>query len=379
MPTKQMKRVVTSAKQKPPFHNPLPYHVYGGEDTQTGVFSASWQPQVLGMAQDSGCTESSIAYRKAYDRFVSRAKGYSASWGENFAERKKSFEMLADRAIRLTVGIYALKRGQPREALEAWGFKSVRRKRNSSRRWVRMGRNGKVHTIKESRVTEVERRSKQTSKDFASQWLEWHFGWSPLISEIIETTKIFSRPHDPVGDRITGTATESKRVLTQSSSDYWANTYRERIETECLYGWRIQATVSVSSYPLFKANQLGIVNPVATAWALVPMSWFTDYFLDLGRWLESYTDFVGMSLTDPQVSYRARAKGTRAYAYQPSNSNEWKTDGWSSSSAFVFKRTLGLPSAPSLKSRRGTGIGSWSRAATAVAVLAGFFSTSTKR
>jgi len=108
----------------------------------------------------------------------------------------------------------------------------------------------------------------------------------------------------------------------------------------------------------FKASQLGFVNPVSVAWQLVPFSFVVDWFVNVGQFIGSYTDFVGVEQSNPcvtryQVADCIVSANNRPYVYE--------------GLSIYVRRTLGIPS-PSLKVRPWNGV-SPVRAATAIALL----------
>ena len=102
----------------------------------------------------------------------------------------------------------------------------------------------------------------------------------------------------------------------------------------------------ISSPNSLKANQLGLVNPASVAWELIPFSFLVDWFLPVGKFLESYTDTVGMQLDNIQRMERREANHIYVSTYSGTNDKD---------QAFSVQRTLhtSLP-IPGLMDRRGT-------------------------
>ncbi len=133
------------------------------------------------------------------------------------------------------------------------------------------------------------------SKGAANLWLEYHFGWSPLVQDIYNAVKVLSA--EPPSNRVRATG----RWLEPIDQTQGSNPVYRRIGTyECktLCG----AEVYVSNPNMALANQLGFINPATVAWELVPFSFLVDWFLPVGRFLESFSDLLGYSVHYPFTS-----------------------------------------------------------------------------
>lgn len=98
----------------------------------------------------------------------------------------------------------------------------------------------------------------------------------------------------------------------------------------------MQTRVRVTNPNLLLFNQLGLVNPAYVLWDAVPFSFVADWFLPVGRYLQSYSDWVGLHLDDPMTTYHWRGMETGPDAHNAGYScsyNTYRTD-----------RVLGVPS-----------------------------------
>lgn len=75
------------------------------------------------------------------------------------------------------------------------------------------------------------------------------------------------------------------------------------------------ATFTLENKNLFLANRLGLVNPAAVAWELVPFSFVVDWFTNFGGYLDGFTDLVGLSYTDAYTTTYDRLEITGEYGY----------------------------------------------------------------
>jgi hypothetical protein len=137
------------------------------------------------------------------------------------------------------------------------------------------------------------------SKLFGDLFLEYHFGWEPLVKDIGGAVDLLQKPY-PRG-KVTGRGSSDKGsgiVHTQVGNEVAHDDYK------IINKVRIQAEVSVSNQNLFLASQMGFVNPLSVAWELVPFSFVVDWFTNVGQVLGSMTDFVGVSLGDTMITYK---------------------------------------------------------------------------
>lgn len=100
-------------------------------------------------------------------------------------------------------------------------------------------------------------------------------------------------------------------MSTSLSARTGANAHRQELDSYKLrVTWLVQAEVSISDPILYRTNQLGLVNPAAVAWELVPFSFLVDWFIGVGSWLNGLTDFVGLSLQKSFRTCYGKVEGT---------------------------------------------------------------------
>lgn len=186
-----------------------------------------------------------VARNKAYESFVSKL-GERSEMGVNLVEARRAAEMINHRAFALLTIATKFKRA-------------------------------------------VRSRQARSIKTYASLWLEYSFGWLPLISDIYNAADVLQRPF-PNG-RVSARSRVNDKAAWRGpvpSREYYNATRSVRVS--------VGAHVSVSNPNLWKLNQLGLVNPASVAWELVPWSFVVDWFTSAGAVIASYTDLVGLQL-----------------------------------------------------------------------------------
>lgn len=351
-----------------PQTKPMPYVVWGGSDSiydrEYPVDPSNWtQPYAMVYLNTVGENLRVKAEALAYDRLMGQVKGEaSAMLAVNIAERQQAFLMISKRSLQLLQAARAIKSLNLPGFLSALGY--TRRKTRKTNQWVRVGRHGRIHTISAKVVSADSYALQRRAKSAGSLWLEYWFGWSPLLSDIHSSVDVLQNT-PPAATRRTfrgsGSASSARSLgADQYGFSNYAITYRARY----------QCNVDVANADLFRANALGLTNPLTVAWEVVPFSFLVDWFLPVSRFLESYTDTLGLSITRVVVSVKGQARFVQVVSH-PQRVYTMNSNGY----RFSRSTPSSLP-LPGLLDRRGTAIQSLTRAATAVSLLTGFLKTS---
>lgn len=259
--------------QKPPFRQRLAYISRSANVTKMGVsgFTATKLLNEAPTIQDPlAVLAKDLAYKKFRD-----ALGDSSQLAANYAEREKSVQMIAKRGRQLTDFVRSLKHGD----------------------FTRAGRLiGLLEHVKYPKSWQ------QRSKNFGSLFLEAHLGWEPLVKDIYNACDVLQRPVPAL--RITGYGrADGQKQITLQTTGYptqYGSTQEYRFDH---VGVRLLADVYVDNPNLWLANQLGLINPAAWIWELATLSFVVDWFVTVGDFLGSLTDFAGLKLIEPTTTY----------------------------------------------------------------------------
>lgn len=282
----------------------VPMNASSSGQGQTGCVAFS---HVNGFAQNTSFTAAnsfvSEVTNKARERFISTMKG-SAGLGVDLAEGKQTIRTLEKRFVQLRTAVKHLKRGEITKAAKLFrvsdhaAYHKLSAAKIAEGKWVRYGKSGR-YTIKAS---PRERKRLLTPKDkaYSDLFLEFHFGWEPIVKDVYACIDVLQRdiPAGRICGRSYGT-TSLKNVETYPS--VWPYKYTFLNTHTLSVSAVVGATVSVSNPNLALANQLGLINPLSLAWELVPFSFVVDWFVNVGNFLESFTDTAGYSISDPFV------------------------------------------------------------------------------
>lgn len=302
-------------RQAPPFKKPLPYQhgSYRGKytDYNTSVTSPGIDRRFYGSPYYIGTQWLAFpgepdAYKTAYDRFVAKARSDTASLGTTVVEARESFNMIHARTLTLLRSLRAIRRGDVGSLI-----KELKLDDKGSRKAQRVFKSRSGHAA-----------------NAANHYLEYIFGWMPLVSDIADSVKVLQSDYSPTRVSARGKV----RVDDNYFSPYpWG--FQKQVMSSSTR-LEIRASVAVSNPNLALANNLGFVNPASIAFEVIPGSFLLDWFVPIGRFLESWTDFVGYSLSDITVSRSCST--TRSWEqWNPGNLHGVFVD-----EAKAFERTL---------------------------------------
>lgn len=196
----------------------------------------------------------SSLYNRVYSKFVNKVKGDSAQLGATIGEYKSSSRMIYGRADAILRFTTTLKK--------QWKKK---RRRKSFREQYR---------------------------DFADYWLEYSFGWAPLLGDIYSAYKrMCSKPKN-----------EKYSSGGKREQEYGLDTAGVEHSGYYTYVLRIFGEVEITNPNTALLADLGLLNPAQIAWELMPWSFVADWMFDIGGFLSSWSDFIGRELANDGIS-----------------------------------------------------------------------------
>lgn len=252
----------TAWRQVKPFTLALPYRLQ--QCRFTGGYGAWASPPQAEYAasrtyQYHANTENPLlidAYAKMKDKLYQ-----TAGWGVNLATFSQAYGMVAARTLQLVGFAEAVRRGN---------FKLA------------------------AKILEMPKppRGVKASRSAASNYLEFHFGWSPVMADIWNSVEILQGA--PKMTLVKGQSRNSQVTVINRNPAPSSTRIDVKRESFVQYGVRVKVT----NPNLFLANQLGLVNPAVVAADLVPFSFVLDWFVNLNDFLSYSTDFLGLELDE---------------------------------------------------------------------------------
>lgn len=320
-------------RQPAPYVLPLTYDMAWNKYVEINRNYSPCSP-LAKYAENSPCYDR--AYARAYAKFkdlVSEA----ASLAVNFAERKEAIDMMTKRVTQIyrfarCLGKYDFVGAGSALGLEFLGQKgnTFRFKKTEALKrdiWyeaksaslqkpvVSSGVNlapvsGQMRKkIPKKKINVFEVKLKRAASSFGSNYLEYHFGWEPLMKDIEASIDLFTNPlRVPYGNRVVARSTSQTSVIHPTGSLYSVSED---------YDWvshvSIRATVSLSNPNAYRLEQLGLLNLAVLGWELIPFSFIVDWFVNVGDFLSSFTDFAGLTLSRQSVTHKTQYAARQFY------------------------------------------------------------------
>lgn len=320
-----------------------------------------------------------FARNKATVDCLNRIAPPSAQSLVSIAELHKSIEMIAGRARKIADVIQAVKRGDVRKLKHLLGEPPKRYAKYPKTvvLWddhldtVHINKSGKtrrkwMHTpLNKTRLDRLSEASKL--------WLEFRYGWSPLVHDIVDEMKAFDavmrrKDHlETSGSPITtdGRAVFKAKALEKLSGTVSSNitanpalgeasrgrqTYRRDIEQKVECHAYAHYCHSVSGF-LSRFNDFGAFDVPRAIWELCPWSFVIDWFIPIGDWLGALTPKVGVEILASGVVVHDLKSVTRTVTgWIPGSTgagswpSSYVTIGTSDSASRIrWSRTPGLP------------------------------------
>lgn len=331
-------RYRSSKRQVRPYNLPLPYYYY--HSRITGYSDVPQYQSVNSTGVYWGKTQFSDAEFEGYAMDVARkrfntAVGEAASWLVTLAQSRQAMDMLTGRLLQMVRFTKALKR------LDFSGAAQQLLAKHDQDGWTQY-RKTKGRLVKRS------------DKRLADHFLEYHWGWKPIVQDIYTSIDILQREIEPQRICVQGTF----RGQRSGSGNAIVGT---RVSTSVC---RIGADVTVSNPNLYLANQLGLVNPASALFDLIKWSYLLDWFVNVSEFLNSFTEYAGLSLTNQ--FYTRGYRESLSFVWPEQSPGGFTTKG--SGESFKVERILGAPPSVSLKIRKPWRL-SAARAAAASSVL----------
>lgn len=201
--------------------------------------------------------------------------------------------------------------------------------------YARRGRWDRVH-----KMFGLSGRPLASGKTFSSRWLEYQFGWMPLMSDIYGTAELLKQ-----GLREKAQLFSVQRTLTDIEQAK-PNGTAIRAFGSSTRRTRVKLYAQVSDQEISRLTSLGLLDPLQVGWALVPYSFAIDWFLPVGNFLEALGATRGLTFIGGHRTYWVESISTQ-YWRPPSYSGMVGDSEFQVVCSAVATRRVRLTSFPS--------------------------------
>jgi hypothetical protein len=155
--------------------------------------------------------------------------------------------------------------------------------------------------LRKGRFRETARLLNITPGTVHKSWLEYKYGWMPLLQDVKNSAEFFAqqvverKPRFKVTAREKWSQTKTWTVpyapwgdpnVTASYGEFLSSSHEVTVKIWC----------EIENPALSQLQQLGITNPALVAWELVPYSFVFDWFIQVGSLLEASTALNGVTV-----------------------------------------------------------------------------------
>ncbi|UJQ84929.1 MAG: putative maturation/attachment protein [Cunavirus faecivicinum] len=156
-------------------------------------------------------------------------------------------------------------------------------------RAIKFARSGQWHRV----AKELGLRKDQvlTGKAPANRWLEYQFGWMPLLGDIKGTMDLLNEGFRKKGFTFSVVRQVQSEGLPLVLTAFDANT---NYDGTSKYLCKTKMYCKIRNENLASLTRIGLADPLQVAWALVPFSFVVDWVLPVGSYLEALSATHGV-------------------------------------------------------------------------------------
>lgn len=248
------------------YNNIYPYYLRDIVTTHNNEVTAMFPPAAWEALLD-----------EAMYRALARAADQKVNLAVALAEAKKTSDMILSAANRIDKAYRALRRGN---------FAEVARQLNISPK--------RVHKT----------------------WLEYKYGWMPVLMDVKGGAEAYAQSTLPrtLSFSVVGTAKASASRVREVGDDHYGTIWPHTLTTSGEYKAKVKIFLKLTSSRAAGAASLGLTNPALFAWELVPYSFVFDWLISVGDWLAAQSSLDGLTVVK---AFESMVEQTKHSAERP--------------------------------------------------------------
>lgn len=145
-------------------------------------------------------------------------------------------------------------------------------------------------------------------KDAASALLTFDYGIRPMISDFFQLAQVLSENLGQQRLYSTGKAREASRDSVTSENGPFGSSLPFKVERYSETKVKVISQWWVTDPQRHMLSALGITNPIAAGWELIPFSHVVDLIVPIGNWLQSLDTLNGITGYGQVCVYRYKAQ-----------------------------------------------------------------------
>lgn len=161
------------------------------------------------------------------------------------------------------------------------------------------------------------------SKSLANDWLTWQYGIRPLISDIDGAMKALARTNDTQEYDISVIRRNNQKLNSTVSNNYGIR-FKTVKSGYIEYSLKLKIKLKVKNDTARFVSSLGLTNPIALGYELIPFSFVVDWILPIGDYLNSMDSFLGVEIVDAHWTYSVKFTGREDVSVGGIDHNAWK-------------------------------------------------------
>lgn len=233
------------------------FHPNGGWETFVGGFSnANLDTRLITPDVRSRIDAAAV------NASLSDLKNSKVNLGIAFAERKRTADLIVGTAKRFAAALTNLKKGSIPGALSALGY------------------NGK-------------RKVPKATRELSSDWLAIQYGWKPLLNDVYGLAEALAQ-HDRYFVRVSTSRTFRAQASNAVFPDDNIDGVPPRRIDVAQYTRKYVYIFSYTSQVSHDLSSLGLTNPLAIAWEVLPWSFAFDWLVRVGEYIDSLDATLGL-------------------------------------------------------------------------------------